>query len=79
MYWAEMRETFRASSSRLKASGPNTNGQFERYYPTPLGALIKAPTLPRSRTHFADIDPARKNIFGIPQLRFHFQWNDKRT
>ena len=38
-----------------------------------MGALIQAPTLP-SPTNYVDIDPEKKDIFGIPQLRFHFQW-----
>ena len=25
-------------------------------------------------TNYVDIDPEKKDIFGIPQLRFHFQW-----
>ena len=37
------------------------------------GALIQAPTLP-SPTNYVDIDPDRQDIYGIPQLRFHFQW-----
>jgi len=27
-------------------------------------------------TNYVDIDPEKKDIFGIPQLRFHFQWGE---
>ena len=30
--------------------------------------------MPRPR--YEDIDPEKKDIFGIPQLRFHFQWGE---
>jgi hypothetical protein len=34
------------------------------------------PILP-SPKNYVDIDPEKKDIFGIPQLRFHFQWGPK--
>lgn len=48
---------------------------IERYYPTPLGALIQAPALP-SPTNYVDIDPDKSDIFGIPALRFHYEWGE---
>ena len=58
---------------QLEGFGSQFKRDIKRYYPTPVGALIQAPTLP-SPNNFVDIDPDKKDIFGIPQLRFHFQW-----
>ncbi len=63
---------------------PHFNNRFEefasrfkrdikRYYPAPAGFTIQAPSLP-SRANYVDIDPEVKDVFGIPALRFHFQW-----
>ena len=52
---------------------PDETTELKRYYPTGIGALIQAPSLP-SPANYVDIDPDKKDIFGIPQLRFHFQW-----
>jgi len=59
--------------SQLEGFGSQFKKDIKRYYPTPIGSLIQAPTLP-SPTNYVDIDPEKKDIFGIPQLRFHFQW-----
>ena len=59
--------------SQIEGFGTTFKREIKRYYPTPIGALIQAPTLP-SPTNYVDIDPEKKDIFGIPQLRFHFQW-----
>src|SRR6185369_11811616 len=53
--------------------GSQYKRDIKRYYPTPVGALIQAPSLP-SPTNYVDIDPEKKDIYGIPQLRFHFEW-----
>jgi len=59
--------------NQIEGFGPEFKRAIKRYYPTPVGALIQAPTLP-SPANYVDIDPEKKDIFGIPQLRFHFQW-----
>jgi choline dehydrogenase-like flavoprotein len=61
--------------SRLEGFGAEFKRNIKRYYPSPIGALIQAPSLPSS-TNFVDIDPEKKDIFGIPQLRFHFEWGE---
>jgi len=60
---------------QIEGFGSTYKRDLKRYYPTPIGALIQAPSLP-SPTNFVDIDPGKKDIFGIPQLRFHFQWGE---
>src|SRR5207245_3545775 len=55
--------------------GAEFKRNIKRYYPSTIGALIQAPSLP-SLTNFVDIDPDKKDIFGIPQLRFHFEWGE---
>jgi choline dehydrogenase-like flavoprotein len=58
---------------QIEGFGANFKREVKRYYPAPIGFLIQAPSLP-SPTNYIDIDPEKKDIFGIPQLRFHFQW-----
>ncbi len=60
---------------QLEGFGAEYKRNINRYYPSPIGALIQAPTLP-SPTNYVDIDPEKKDIFGIPALRFHFQWGE---
>jgi hypothetical protein len=57
---------------QIEGFGAGFKRDIKRYYPTSIGALIQAPTLP-SPTNYVDVDPEKKDIFGIPQLRFHFQ------
>jgi choline dehydrogenase-like flavoprotein len=59
----------------LEGFGAEFKRQIKRYYPSPIGSLIQAPSLP-SPTNYVDIDPEKKDIFGIPALRFHFQWGE---
>jgi len=58
---------------QLEGFGSQFKREVKRYYPSTIGALIQAPSLP-SPDNYVDIDPEKKDIFGIPQLRFHFQW-----
>jgi len=60
---------------QLEGFGKQFKREIKRYYPATVGGLIQAPTLP-SPTNFVDIDPEKKDIFDIPQLRFHFQWGE---
>jgi len=58
---------------RLEGFGSEFKKSIKRYYPTPVSTQIQAPSLPRP-TNYVDIDPVAKDKFGIPALRFHFQW-----
>jgi choline dehydrogenase-like flavoprotein len=59
--------------NQLEGFGTEFKRDIKRYYPTPISALIQAPCLP-SPTNKVDIDPHNHDIFGIPQLRFHYRW-----
>ena len=59
----------------LEGFGREFKRDIKRYYPSAISALIQAPSLP-SPANYVDIDPDKKDIFGIPALRFHFQWGD---
>ena len=59
--------------NQIEGFGAEFKRNIKRYYPTPIGSYIQAPTLP-SPKNYVDIDPEKKDIFGIPQLRFHFEW-----
>jgi choline dehydrogenase-like flavoprotein len=58
---------------QIEGFGSDYKRAIKRYYPTPVGALIQAPALP-SPNNYVDIDPEKKDVFGIPQLRFHYEW-----
>ncbi|MBI3476008.1 MAG: GMC family oxidoreductase [Acidobacteria bacterium] len=58
---------------QIEGFGSSFKREVKRYYPAPISFLIQAPSLP-SPANYIDIDPEKKDIFGIPQLRFHFQW-----
>jgi len=57
----------------LEGFGSDFKKKIKRHYPTPVSTQIQAPSLP-SPTNYVDIDPEVKDKFGIPALRFHFQW-----
>ena len=58
---------------RIEGFGSHFKRDIKRYYPTPVSFTIQAPSLP-NKNNYLDIDPEVKDIFGIPVLRFHFQW-----
>jgi choline dehydrogenase-like flavoprotein len=60
-------------NTELEGYGSNFKREIKRYYPTPVSTQIQAPALP-SPTNYVDLDPEVKDIFGIPALRFHFEW-----
>lgn len=59
--------------SRLEGFGSQLKRDIKRYYRTPVGFTIQAPSLP-SPTNYVDIDPEVKDAYGIPAVRIHFQW-----
>lgn len=46
---------------------------IKRRYPTPVSFGSQIPTLP-SPKNFVDISPDQVDIYGIPQVRVHFEW-----
>jgi choline dehydrogenase-like flavoprotein len=48
--------------------------QIKKRYPTPISFYIQAPTQ-RSDSNFVEIDPEKKDVYGIPQARIHFAWD----
>jgi len=58
---------------QLEGFGASYKRDIKRYYPTPISALIQAPSL-ESPANYVDIDPEKQDIYGIPQLRFHYEW-----
>ncbi len=61
--------------SQLEGFGAEYKRNIKRYYPATIGSYIQAPCL-SSATNYVDIDPHKKDIFGIPQLRFHYEWGE---
>jgi len=55
--------------NQIEGFGSEYKRAIKRYYPTPLGALIQAPTLP-SPTNYVDIDPEKKIFSEFPSSDF---------
>ena len=66
-------DSFPGYYNELEGFGASFKREIKSYYPSPIYSLIQAPTLP-SPTNYVDIHPENKDIFGIPELRFHFEW-----
>ncbi len=58
----------------LEGFGSKFKREVKRYYPTPVGFTIQAPSL-HSDTNYVDIDPEVKDAYCIPAARMHFQWD----
>ena len=59
----------------IEGYGAKYKAEIKRRYPTPVSFTIQAPTQ-RSDKNFVDIDPMKKDVFGIPQVRIHFEWDE---
>lgn len=55
--------------------GSSLKESFRRYWGTTIGFSGRGEMIPNEKT-FCELDPERKDQFGIPVLRFHFQWTD---
>src|SRR5713101_1204352 len=60
---------------QLEGFGSEFKRNIKRYYPATIGSYIQAPAL-ASPKNYVDIDPDKKDIFGIPRLRFHYEWGE---
>ena len=58
----------------IEGFGASYKAEIKRRYPTPIGLTVQAPSQ-RSEKNFVDIDPEKKDVFGIPQVRVHFEWD----
>jgi choline dehydrogenase-like flavoprotein len=63
--------------NQIEGFGREFKRAIKRRYPTPISFYIQAPTQ-RSDSNYVDIDPVVKDIYGIPAVRIHFEW-DKNT
>jgi choline dehydrogenase-like flavoprotein len=62
-----------ARYSHVEGFGREFKRQVKRSYPARVYFSTQAPSLP-SPTNYVDLDPEVKDVFGVPVLRFHFQW-----
>ena len=58
----------------IEGYGAEYKAQIKRRYPTPVSLTAQCPTQ-RSDKNFVDIDPVKVDVFGIPQVRIHFEWD----
>jgi choline dehydrogenase-like flavoprotein len=63
--------------NQIEGFGRDFKRAIKRRYPTPVSFYIQAPSQ-RSDSNYVDIDPVVKDIYGIPAVRIHFEW-DKNT
>ena len=59
----------------IEGFGESYRTEIKRRYPTPVSFYLQAPSQ-RSDKNFVDIDPEKKDMFGTPQVRIHFEWDD---
>src|ERR1700677_492154 len=59
----------------IEGFGPSYRAEIKRRYPTPVSLTVQAPSQ-RSDRNFVDIDPVKRDVFGIPQVRLNFQWDE---
>jgi hypothetical protein len=55
--------------------GRNLKAAYRRYYGTSIGFSGRGEMIPNDGS-YAELDPAVTDRFGIPVLRFHWQWTD---
>ncbi len=58
----------------IEGFGAAYKAEIRRRYPTPASFTLQAPSQ-RSDRNFVDIDPVKKDVFGTPQVRIHFEWD----
>jgi choline dehydrogenase-like flavoprotein len=68
-------EEFPSYYDDVEGYGASYKAEIKRRYPTPLSFYVQAPSQ-RSDKNFVDIDPARQDACGIPEVRFHFEWDE---
>ncbi len=59
----------------IEGFGAEYKAELRRRYPTPVSFTVQAPTQ-RSEKNYVDIDPEKKDVFGVPQVRVHFAWDE---
>jgi choline dehydrogenase-like flavoprotein len=68
-------DAFPAYYDDIEGFGAGYRAEIKRRYPTPVGFTLQAPSQ-RSDKNFVDIDPVKKDMFGTPQVRLHFEWDE---
>jgi choline dehydrogenase-like flavoprotein len=68
-------DIFPAYFDDIEGFGQSYKSEIKRRYPTPINFVVQAPSQ-RSDKNYVDIDPVKKDIYGIPQVRVHFEWDE---
>ena len=68
-------DTFPGYYDDIEGFGSDYKATIKRRYPTPFSFTIQAPSQ-RSKNNYVDIDANKKDVYGIPQVRVHFQWDE---
>ncbi|HEV2445632.1 MAG TPA: GMC family oxidoreductase, partial [Candidatus Sulfopaludibacter sp.] len=67
--------SFHGACARHQGYGKALKDQIREEYGTQVGFSGRGEMIPNKES-FCDIDPQRMDAWGIPVLRFHFQWSD---
>ena len=67
-------DTFPSYYNDMEGFGSDYKTAIKRRYPTPFSFTIQAPSQ-RSESNYVDIDEDKKDVYGIPEIRVHFQWD----
>ena len=68
-------DEFPSYYDEIEGFGASYKAEIKRRYPTPVSFTVQAPTQ-RSEKNYVDIDPVKRDVFGIPQVRVHFAWDE---
>ncbi len=68
-------DEFPGYAEEIEGFGAGYKAEIKRRYPTPVSLTTQAPSQ-RSDKNYVDIDPEKKDVFGIPQVRVHFEWDE---
>ena len=55
--------------------GADLKASYRKYWGTTIGFSGRGEMIPNDKS-YADLDPEKKDQWGIPVLRFHWQWTD---
>lgn len=55
--------------------GASLKASYRKYWGTTIGFSGRGEMIPNDKS-YAELDPERKDQWGIPVLRFHWQWSD---
>ena len=66
---------FPGFADTIEGFGLDYRRAIKKHYPSPVNFGAQVPTLPSAKC-FVDIDPEKVDVYGVPQVRVHFAWEE---